>query len=106
MLDKAWYIISPVLFWMAFDLIDFERLEAKCAFSRLKKHSFYIYCSHGIIIECVKQVFVFLGTAPIVMCCSYFLSPIITIVVIFVGMFIMKAISPRFVSLITGSRSC
>ena len=102
-LDRLCYFIFPIQMWFGFDLV-FEKAN-KSMMINIAPYSFFIYCAHGILIDCIKEVVSMFGDSWITMLVSYFVSPAVILGGLLMMLFLLKKVSPKVLSVITGGRS-
>ncbi len=104
------YILFPLLAWYSlFSKPFFSERSIKY----LKGKTFWIYCGHGPILECFKQVFsivanILAGSTIIktgIMALSYILSPLLTAIALCIFLAIVEKLSPKIANMLTGGRN-
>lgn len=102
-LERVCYFIFPIQMWLGFDLF-YEKADT----SRMRiiaPYSFVVYCGHGTLIECIKQVVSMFGESWIIMLVSYVASPAIVLCGLLMVFLQLKKVSPKLLFVITGGRS-
>lgn len=93
--------IMPIIFWKAIDIVDLKNVSIY----KYENISFFIYCAHTIILEIIEKFFGYiLGINIIGAWCDYFLSPVLTIIVIIFIYIFLKKFFPAFTNIICGGR--
>ena len=96
-------IAFAISLWFAFDLLPEVRIQS------WMKMSFWIYCSHTIVLQCAQGIigvllYDLLGGGSIVWIAEWIVLPIaIAIFLLFVGL-LAKKYTPKIYNLLTGSR--
>ena len=94
-------ILTPLIifFWLFMDIVNWENKNTKY-FSI----SFFIYCTHSIILESIEKIWLILfGNTIFGSITDFMLSPIITLLIIFLFAYILKKVKPLW-NVCTGSR--
>lgn len=97
-------LLAPILIWLIVDLVSAGYISDKFQVKDWMKYTFVIYCSHHIILNVLqKLVVISLPAKPVVIYCTYILSPIVTLWMI---VSIAKLLSHyRFFKLLSGWRN-
>ncbi|MGU8132231.1 acyltransferase family protein [Clostridium perfringens] len=103
LVNRILYLILPIILWFAFDLF----LINKEPFN-FEKQSFFIYCSHIIIVTSVNKILLKVGNLlelnEIWIVLSYIIAPVITLFIIYIIYIIMKNNFSMFYKFICGNR--
>lgn len=100
---KIGYLISPFVMWKAMDFIIGEK-QLNQKVSWFKKQSFFIYAVHVIPVTVVGHIFTWFGSGTGWALFSYFMTPIVTIMGIYILAFILKRWTPKLYDIIVGNR--
>ena len=95
--------LSSLVFaiWCAFDLFEFKPTKYESWFTL----TFFIYCTHTLILEPVEKVFLLLFKNTLLgSILDFIFAPILTLLIIYFLAFLLKRFIPRFYALITGGR--
>lgn len=94
-----WRFISVFVFWFLLDYINVEKIK------KIPNDTFFIYCTHFIIIEMVRGVlFKTIGIKSWSILLIYILTFIMTLLIIKVTSIILKRFIPKLYQLLTGGR--
>lgn len=96
------YLISPVILWIAVDFF-IDKIQVLW----FMKQSFFIYCSHIIIVTTVGKVFSKIGNAnnEIWIILSFLITPIVTLLIIYLIARFLKKYLYSFYRIICGNRT-
>ena len=76
-------LLAPLLIWVIVDLVSADYISDRFQVKDWMKYTFVIYCSHHIIMNVLqKLVVISLPAKPVVIYCTYILSPIVTLMMI------------------------
>lgn len=99
--QKAIQILMPLVFWKAADYVDFESISIM----KYERLSFYVYCSHILVLETIEKVIgKVIGINIVGAYIDYFLAPVVTVVILILIYRILYKVFPKFTSLICGGR--
>ena len=107
-IQERWRLLILIgliaLFWIGIDnLIDL--LPEKDSAHWFTKHSFFIYCSHGMILEGVEKIILIIfGITVYGAAVDYIFAPLITFIIIFCIAWLMKNKFVKIFNILTGGR--
>lgn len=97
-------IIYIILFWYGCDFL-INRLRSPAVCPWFFKHTFFIYCAHGIVLESVEKIFLLvLGNTIYGSVLDYILAPVITLTLIFLFAKFVKYKMPVMWRVLNGGR--
>lgn len=98
-LAKIILCIMIVSFWFALDLAVTQKSI------RIEKISFFIYCTHSLILETIQKTLFIIGNKRVIFgYIDYFLSPILTFAIIIALAYSLSLVLPKVFKVISGGR--
>lgn len=93
-------IIGIICLWLLIDSYSNQIYVTK-----MLQNSFFIYCSHGIIVTIIKKlVYSLLGFNSVLMICAWVITFVFTLLLVWLLYKIIYKISPSVLSVICGGR--
>ena len=93
-------IVGIVFLWLFIDSFSYSISD-----TRLLQNSFFIYCSHGMIVTIIKKLaYSLLGFNSILMICAWMITFVLTLLLVWLLYKALKKYSPVFLNVICGER--
>ena len=105
LLHKISILFGIIAIWSSYDIVMRNKINLNKTIYDISTYSFFIYAFHEPILTIIKKgIFYIAGTKELISMFTYFLGPIITILISILLANFIKRISPKIYGLITGGR--